>query len=235
MIVGENVKRFEKFNNSVNAWVYEELIEGKKLTEIINTTHCNVKYLPNHKLPENVVAVPELLDAAAGADVLVFVLPHQFLARTCATLKGKIAPNAIAISLIKGIDFDEEGVVLMSSVIERDLGIPCSVLSGANVANEIADGQFCESTIAYTSPEAAATFYELFNTPTFRISLSPDVAGCQVFGAMKNVYALGAGFLDGLGLGGNTKAALIRHGCLETGRFAEKYFGQTYDHLTMHC
>jgi glycerol-3-phosphate dehydrogenase (NAD+) len=232
MVIGENVKRFERFNSQVRIWMYEELIDGRKLTEIVNTTHINVKYLPNHTLPENVVAVPDLLDAAEGADVLVFVLPHQFLARTCATLKGKIAPSAIGISLIKGIDFDEEGVVLMSSVIERELGIPVSVLSGANVANEIADGQFCESTIAYTSAAAASTFYELFNSPNFRISLSPDVAGCQVFGALKNVVARGAGFVDGLGLGGNTKAALIRLGLVEISRFAARYFASS-DPMTM--
>lgn len=223
-IIGGNVRRFEKYDDTVRMWMYEEVVNGRKLTETFNETHVNVKYLPDHTLPDNILAVPDLLESCEGANVLIFVLPHQFLSKTCATLKGKIAPDAIAISLIKGIDFDDNGVVLMSSVIERELSIPVSVLSGANIANEIAAGQFCESSIAYTSKEAGATFFELFNTPTFRISLIPDVAGVQVFGALKNVVALGSGFVDACGLGNNTRAALIRIGMMEIHRFAMKYF-----------
>ena len=89
---------------SVNMWVFEEEIEGRKLTEIINTDHENVKYLPGVKLPANVVAVPDLVEAARTADLLVFVIPHQFIARTVQTLKGNIKQGAAAISLIKGIN-----------------------------------------------------------------------------------------------------------------------------------
>ena len=85
-------------------WVFEEQIEGRKLTEIINTDHENVKYLPGVKLPANVIAVPDLVDAAKNADLLVFVIPHQFIARTVQTLKGNIKDGAAAISLIKGIN-----------------------------------------------------------------------------------------------------------------------------------
>ena len=85
-------------------WVFEEQIEGRKLTEIINTDHENVKYLPGVKLPANVIAVPDLVDAAKNADLLVFVIPHQFIARTVQTLKGNIKNGAAAISLIKGIN-----------------------------------------------------------------------------------------------------------------------------------
>jgi glycerol-3-phosphate dehydrogenase (NAD+) len=231
-IIGRNAKRLALFNPTVRMWCFEEMVDGKKLSETINTTHVNVKYLPRHTLPENVVAVPDVADACIGADVLVFVVPHQFLAKTCATLKGKLAPNAVAISLIKGIDFDAKGVVLMSDVIERELGVPCSVLSGANIADEIADGKFCESTIGFTSPEAGSVFYNLFNAPKFRISLIEDVAGVQVFGALKNVVALGAGFVDALEYGNNTKAALIRIGLLEIGLFAQHYFEKS-NPLTM--
>jgi glycerol-3-phosphate dehydrogenase (NAD+) len=231
-IIGRNAKRLALFDPVVRMWCFEEMVDGKKLSETINTTHVNVKYLPRHTLPENIVAVPDVVDACVGADVVVFVVPHQFLAKTCATLKGKLAQNAVAISLIKGIDFDAKGVVLMSDVIERELGVPCSVLSGANIADEIADGKFCESTIGFTSPEAGSLFYDLFNAPKFRISLIEDVAGVQVFGALKNVVALGAGFVDALEYGNNTKAALIRIGLLEIGLFAQHYFEKS-NPLTM--
>lgn len=86
---------------SVNMWVYEEMVEGRKLTEIINEDHENVKYLPGVKLPANVVAVPELLDAARDADLFVFVIPHQFISRLVGQMKGNIKEGAAAISLIK--------------------------------------------------------------------------------------------------------------------------------------
>merc|ERR1712071_398879 len=83
-IIGYNViKNKDQFEENVSMWVFEEMIEGKKLTEIINETHVNVKYLPNHPLPANVIAVPDLLDASRDADILVFVVPHQFINRLC--------------------------------------------------------------------------------------------------------------------------------------------------------
>jgi glycerol-3-phosphate dehydrogenase (NAD+) len=82
-------------------WVYEEEVEGGKLSEIINTRHENVKYLPGKKLPENVRAVTDLLKTCEDADILIFVVPHQFVNRICDQLKGKLKKGAIAISLIK--------------------------------------------------------------------------------------------------------------------------------------
>lgn len=84
-------------------YVYEEMVNDRKLTEIINTDHENVKYLPGHKLPENVVAVPDVVQAADGADILIFVLPHQFMTNTCKPLVGKVKPTAFGVSLCKVI------------------------------------------------------------------------------------------------------------------------------------
>ena len=128
-------------------WVYEELVEGRKLTEIINEDHENVKYLPGVKLPENVIAVPELTDAAKDADLFIFVIPHQFIARTVATMKGHVKEGAAAISLIKGINITDSGLGLISDEIREALDIDVSVLMGANIANEVARDQFCESTV----------------------------------------------------------------------------------------
>ena len=82
-------------------WVFEEMVEGRKLTEIINTEHENVKYLPGRPLPPNIVAVPDIADAALDADILIFVLPHQFISKACGPLKGKLKPGATGLSLIK--------------------------------------------------------------------------------------------------------------------------------------
>jgi len=89
------------FSTDVRMWVYEEEVEGGKLSEIINTRHENVKYLPGKKLPENVRAVTDLLKTCDDADILIFVVPHQFVHRICDQLKGTLKKGAIAISLIK--------------------------------------------------------------------------------------------------------------------------------------
>ena len=137
-IVGANCARLADYETTVNMWVFEEQVDGKPLTEIINETHVNVKYLPDAKLPENIVAVPDLAVAAKGATMLIFVLPHQFLGRLGPQILGAgIDPNCRALSLIKGIEFEDQKPKLISSMISAALnGMACSVLMGANVANE---------------------------------------------------------------------------------------------------
>ena len=101
-LVGANTARFpERFVKDVNMWVFEEEVDGRKLTEIINTEHENVKYLPGRPLPHNIVAIPDISDAALEADILIFVLPHQFIKRACGPLNGKLKPGATGLSLIK--------------------------------------------------------------------------------------------------------------------------------------
>eukprot|EP00794_Sanderia_malayensis_P003846 gene3846-4382_t len=100
-IVGSNTATSPYFEEAVNMYCYEEYIDGKRLTEIINTQHENVKYLPGHKLPDNIIAVPDAKDAAIDADILIFVVPHQFVTAVCAQMKAAVKKDAMAISLIK--------------------------------------------------------------------------------------------------------------------------------------
>jgi len=204
-------------------WVYEELIDGKKLTEIINTQHENVKYLPGIKLPENVKAIPELLKTTKDADILVFVLPHQFLMKTCEELKGHIKPGAFAISLIKGICSTNDGFELMSKIISKTLNIDVSALMGANIAIEVAKEEFCETTIGAHNKENGHVFYELFNTPYFRVTVINDSDSVEICGALKNIVGFAVGICKGLGLGSNTKAAVIRIGMMEIIKFATMF------------
>uniref|UniRef100_A0A667W8R4 Glycerol-3-phosphate dehydrogenase [NAD(+)] n=1 Tax=Myripristis murdjan TaxID=586833 RepID=A0A667W8R4_9TELE len=206
-IIGHNVKASNRFDPMVNMWVFEEMINGKKLTEIINTEHENVKYLPGHKLPRNVVAVPEIAEAVKGAKVLVFVIPHQFIAKLCDQMKPHITEGTIGISLIKGIDEGPEGLKLISDIIREKLEIEVSVLMGANIANEVADEKFCETTIGSKNEANGLIFKELLQTPNFRITVVQESDTVELCGALKNIVAVGAGFCDGLGFGDNTKAA----------------------------
>lgn len=224
-IIGDNAAHNPKFDSQVNMWVFEEQVNGRNLTEIINTEHENVKYLPGYKLPENVVAIPDLIEAVKGADILIFCVPHQFLGAMLPRIKSEgLTSSAIAVSLIKGIDFNEHGIVLISNMIRDTLNIDCSVLMGANVANEVAAGDFCESTLGCSDLCHGALLKELFNARTFRVDVVLDPHGVELCGAIKNIVALGAGFCDGLGYGGNTKAAVIRIGLMEMKHFCFKFF-----------
>ncbi|RZF37383.1 hypothetical protein LSTR_LSTR009734 [Laodelphax striatellus] len=224
-IVGENAANLDSFHNEVTMYVYEEMIDGKKLTEIINETHENVKYLPGHKLPPNVVAIPDVTAAATDADILIFVIPHQFIRTICATLLGKIKPTAVGLSLIKGFDKAEGGGIdLISDIITRLLKIQVCVLMGANLANEVAEQNFCETTIGCKDRQLAPLLRDLIQTHNFRVVVVDDVRTVEICGALKNIVACGAGFVDGLKLGDNTKAAVIRLGLMEMIKFVELFY-----------
>ncbi|XP_043939752.1 glycerol-3-phosphate dehydrogenase [NAD(+)], cytoplasmic [Protopterus annectens] len=222
-IIGGNADKLEQFDRTVNMWVYEEIVDGKKLTEIINTQHENVKYLPGRKLPPNVVAVPDVIQSISGADILVFVVPHQFIGKLCDQMKDHVKPGAIGISLIKGVDEGPEGLKLISDIIQEKLNIDMSVLMGANIANEVADDKFCETTIGCRNAENGNLLKELMQTPNFRITVVEEVDTVEICGALKNIVAVGAGFCDGLGFGDNTKAAIIRLGLMEMITFAKLF------------
>ncbi|KYO27217.1 glycerol-3-phosphate dehydrogenase [NAD(+)], cytoplasmic [Alligator mississippiensis] len=222
-IVGGNAARLQRFEPAVSLWVFDEDVGGTRLSDIINTRHENVKYLPGHRLPDNVVAVPDLVQAAAGADVLIFVVPHQFVGGICEQLREHVRKDAIGVSLIKGVDEGPDGLKLISDIIRERLGIEMSVLMGANIANEVAEEKFCETTIGSKNPEHGQILKELLQTPNFRITVVQDADTVEICGALKNVVAVGAGFCDGLGFGDNTKAAVIRLGLMEMIAFAKLF------------
>ncbi|CAG8433420.1 1770_t:CDS:2 [Diversispora eburnea] len=225
-IISGNVTRHPNFHSEVKMWVFEEIIEDRALTEIINEQHENIKYLPGFKIPENVIADPDLLNTVRDATILVFVIPHQVL---CDQLKGNIHPKAIGISLIKGCDTDETGIRPISLILKEALRIHICTLSGANIANEIAEGKFTETTIGYKIREEGELFKKLFETSYYRVGIINDVIGVEMCGALKNVIAIGAGIIDGLKMGNNTKAAIIRIGLLEMKKFIKMFYKNIKD------
>ncbi|BFZ57854.1 glycerol-3-phosphate dehydrogenase [Savitreella phatthalungensis] len=239
-IVAENCLRSDlrdRFSEEVKMWMYEEEIEHagakRKLTEVFNEHHENVKYLKGVTCPPNLRAVPVVREAARDADVLVVVIPHQFVDNVCTDLKGFIKPGAVAISGIKGVAVSKEGVKLFSQVISDRLSIYCGAFSGANIALEVAQEKFSETTIAWSAAKypganplaTTDTLRLLFERPYFRIGLTDDVAGVSLAGALKNVVAVAAGLVDGLGDGDNAKAAIMRIGLGEMVRFGQMFFG----------
>jgi len=223
-ILGANAAKLDTFDDEVKMYVYEEVIDGKNLTEIINTEHENVKYLAGAKFTPNVVACPSLEETVADATMVAFCLPHQFLKGMLPVIKSNTAPGVKALSAIKGIDFDDNGIVLVSDLIRKDLGCDTSILMGANVANEMASDAFCETTIGFSDEANGKLWHAAFNCPSFQVGLVNDTTGVELCGALKNIVAMGAGFCDGLGYGGNTKAAIIRIGLKEMKLFCNTFY-----------
>jgi glycerol-3-phosphate dehydrogenase (NAD+) len=216
-IVGSTTKANPNmFDQTINMWVFEEMVDGKKLSEVINTTHENIKYLPGKKLPENVVAVTNVVETCKDADILIFVIPHQFVTKVCNDLKGKVKTDAVAISLIKGLSTAKcDGIKLVSSEIKEILNVEIAVLMGANLAPEVANDNYCEATIGIRNKSHGEVLKTLFHTDNFRINVVQDIEAVELCGALKNIVACAAGFSDGLGYGDNTKAAIIRLGMME--------------------
>ncbi|RHN50508.1 putative glycerol-3-phosphate dehydrogenase (NAD(+)) [Medicago truncatula] len=230
-LIASNTIRMNNFHDEVRMWVYEETLpSGEKLTDVINQTNENVKYLPGIKLGKNVVADPDLENAVRDANMLVFVTPHQFMEGICKRIAGKIRADAEAISLVKGMEVKMEGPCMISTLISEELGINCSVLMGANIANEIAVEKFSEATVGYRqNREAAERWVHLFYTPYFIVTAVQDVEGVELCGTLKNVVAIAAGFVDGLEMGNNTKAAIMRLGLREMKAFSKLLFPSVKD------
>ncbi|GAA6043961.1 hypothetical protein JCM8097_004890 [Rhodosporidiobolus ruineniae] len=238
-LAAQNAVEKDGFDEEVRFWVRQREIPGKGLlTDIINETHENARYLPEMKLPENLVAVPSLTECVKGATLIVFCVPHQFLPPVIKELSkpGVLVKGARAISAIKGIEVDNKthDIYTYPSIIEKKLGLPCSALGGANIALEVANEEFCETTIGCPSPKDCALWEAVFSTTMFRVHAVEDVAGVSLSGALKNVVALAAGFVDGLKMGGNTKAAIIRIGLLEMSAFTLEFFPSASPHTFSH-
>ncbi|XP_053497666.1 glycerol-3-phosphate dehydrogenase 1c isoform X2 [Ictalurus furcatus] len=183
-------------------------------------------------MEDQMIAVPDITEAIDGADILVFVVPHQFIGKLCDQMKPHVKPGAIGISLIKGIDEGPSGLTLISDIIRGKLGLDMSVLMGANIANEVAEEKFCETTIGAINDYNGKVFKELMQTPNFRITVVSDSNTVELCGALKNIVAVGAGFCDGLGFGDNTKAAVIRLGLMEMVSFAKIFCSSSVSSAT---
>ncbi|CAE6425176.1 unnamed protein product [Rhizoctonia solani] len=234
-IAARNAKKHsDTFEEEITMYVHEEEVDGKPLSSIINEKHENVKYLSGVQLGSNVKAEPDPIKAVKGATALIIVVPHQFVEKVLEGMKEHLTPGVRAVSLIKGVKAEGDKIHTYPGIISSILEIRCSALGGANIASEVAQDQFCESTLGI-SPEGmkpndknslsdADLWYKLFNTPTFRIRTVQDVDGVALCGGLKNVIALAAGFSDGMGWGSNTKSAIIRIGIMEIKDFCVHFF-----------
>jgi glycerol-3-phosphate dehydrogenase (NAD(P)+) len=191
-----------------------------ELVQAVNERHENPKYLAGIALDPALRATPDLVDACRGADVVVMAVPSHGFRDVLRTAAAAIAPGAVVVSLTKGIE--QGSLARMSEVIAAEVpGIApeaIAVLTGPNLVREIAEGQPTASVVATPDPDVATRLQQLFMTPAFRVYTNPDVVGCEIAGATKNVIAIAVGAAAGFGFGDNARAALITRGLAEMTR-----------------
>jgi glycerol-3-phosphate dehydrogenase (NAD(P)+) len=183
----------------------------------IERTRENSTYLPGVGLPEGLRATASLEEAVAGSRVVFMAVPSHGFRSVLDDLAPFASSVDVVVSLAKGIEFGTN--LRMSEVIAQVLpDVPAGVLTGPNLAREVADGQPAASVVAVPDETLARRVQDLVHTRTFRVYMGTDVIGCEIAGATKNVMAIAAGICDGLGFGENTRAVLITRGLAELGR-----------------
>jgi len=190
-----------------------------ELAETIAVRHENPDYLPGIALTPALTASADPVRVLDGASLVVLAVPAQSLRQNLGAWTHLIPPGVPLVSLMKGIELGTGE--RMSEVIAEVTGAGperIAVISGPNLAKEIAQRQHAATVVACTDDTVAKWLQQACHTPYFRPYTNPDVIGCELGGAVKNVIALGVGIAVGMGLGDNTRATLITRGLAEISR-----------------
>ncbi len=193
----------------------------------------NPDYVPDLALPAALRATGTLAEAVDGAELVVMAVPSHGFREVLAAAAPHLASGTPVVSLTKGVE--QAGLVRMTEIVAQVApGHPCAVLTGPNFVDEVVAGHPTASVVASDDGSLAAELQALFTTETFRVYTNPDVIGCELGGALKNVMAIAAGIADGMGFGDNTRAALITRGLAELARLGVELGGQpvTFSGLT---
>ena len=203
----------------VNLWAYET-----EVVEAIRTKRKNPLYLKGHTLSDHIRATNDIQDAVSDRDLVVIVVPSHYVRVVSQKFADALSKKTILVSASKGIENQTRltmtGVLseTLQSVTEERL----AVLSGPSFAKEVAQEIPTAVTVASKNPKTAGFVQHVFATPSFRVYTSDDVMGSEMGGAVKNVIAIAAGIIDGLGIGLNARAALITRGIAEISRLGIK-------------
>lgn len=203
----------------VQLWAYEP-----EVVEQIQNDRENQYFLPGFKLSDNIAASNDLHSVVADKDLVLIVVPSHVMRKTTQNMAGHISAETIVVSASKGIE--NKTHLTMSGVIRETLPeIPdqrLAVISGPSFAKEVVQHMPTVVTVASKNSATAALVQYIFATPYFRVYSADDMLGVELGGSIKNVIAIAAGVVDGLGLGLNTRAALITRGMTEIRRLGVK-------------
>ena len=197
---------------SVRLWAYEP-----EVVEAINRSHETSVFLPGVRLEAGLHAFTDPREAVADAPVIVSAPPSHAVRSVVNRIRGVVRPGTLVVSATKGIETDT--LALMSAVFEECLPeARFAALSGPSFAIEVCQGQPTLVVAAARDESTARDAQRIFATPRFRVYSHDDVVGVELAGALKNVIAIAAGILEGLGMGHNPRAALITRGLAEITR-----------------
>jgi glycerol-3-phosphate dehydrogenase (NAD(P)+) len=205
-----------RFQN-VRLWVFETDLAARMLESRENDV-----YLPGSPLPKNVHPTSDLATAMEGAEIVLSVMPSHLVRSVYTRMLEFLHPSLLFVSATKGLENES---LLRASEVIRDVVRPrfeprVAVISGPTFAKEVARFEPTALVVAGDDPEVTATVQAAFSGPTFRLYTSSDPVGVEIGGSIKNVVAIGAGVLHGMGLGYNATAALITRGLAEMTRLA---------------
>lgn len=200
-------------------WVFEKEVKAQILEYRENKI-----FLPGFSLSENLLPSNDLLEVVSGKDLVLIVVPSHVMRETTLKIAGRLSEGTIIVSASKGIE--NKTHLTMSGVIAETLPeIPetrFAVLSGPSFAKDVARQAPTVVTAASKNQEIAAYVQQVFATPFFRVYRNEDVIGVELGASVKNVIAIASGIIDGMGLGLNTRAALITRGLAEISRLGAK-------------
>jgi glycerol-3-phosphate dehydrogenase (NAD(P)+) len=208
-----NAIRNTQYAIRVKMWGYD-----REQLKQIESGRENKKFLPGYKLPETLVFESNDKRIMAGADLIVSAVPCQFMRRIWGRLQSYVPKEVPIVSVTKGIEND---TLLCPSQILADVlgeGVRCVVLSGPTISDELARKLPATAAVACSDEQLAREIQYTFSTPWLRVYTNTDVVGVELAGAMKNVIAIAAGIIDGMGAGNNAKAALLSRGLAEITR-----------------
>jgi glycerol-3-phosphate dehydrogenase (NAD(P)+) len=198
--------------HDVRLWAYEA-----EVVESVNVRHENASFLPNAPLSWDMRAVADPVEAVAGTEVVVAVSPSHVTRGVLRAVRAAVAPGTLVACATKGLETDT--LALMSQVACEELpGIRFVALSGPSFAREVYEQRPTAVVASAVDAADAEAVQRVFATPRFRVYSNTDVVGVELGGALKNVIAIAAGVLDGLGLGNNARAALLTRGLAEIAR-----------------
>ncbi len=211
-------KVFADAGNEVRLWA-----RRAEVAEDVRDNHRNSAYLGDIELPAAMTGTTDPAEALNGAEIVVLGVPSQSLRENLQNWKELIGPDASLVSLAKGIEHSSG--LRMSQLISEVAEVPServAVLTGPNLAREVAQGQPAATVVACTDMDRAKLIQAAVAAPYFRPYTNTDVIGCEIAGTCKNVIALAAGIAAGMGFGDNTAATVITRGLAETTRLALK-------------
>jgi glycerol-3-phosphate dehydrogenase (NAD(P)+) len=194
----------------VTLWTHDT-----ELAVLINRERTNSIFLPDYTLPTMLRASINNQELS-NARYILNTVPTQFIRPIFTKLRPFIDDQAVIVSASKGIE--NNTLMTPSIILEEIIGRPVSVLSGPSFAREVADRKPTAITLATADQKTGLLLQEVFNTDYFRVYTHDDIIGVEIGGALKNVIAIASGICDGLGLGHNTRAALITRGLSEISR-----------------